>query len=131
MYYIKTCTNNGYELSKAFDSKKDAEKKLNNMRGRNKRKSEIIAIPFIRDGLNLYRDGKYYKTIVGEAKYIWLLQRYDDANSIPDMVLKDHLIDWFVKGIVDSTEDYNDDLDFHDLEDDDEDAEDIKENEDE
>jgi hypothetical protein len=94
------------ELYKIYDTIEQAEKKSNKLTKENKN-NEVIPIPSeFKAGLKLYKNGIYKKTIVEETKTLFMLNNTENMEFIPDPVLKDNLINYFVRGYF--TCDYED-----------------------
>ena len=111
-YYIRTIKERKYELSsEEFDTREDAEKKINHMHHENRSKSDTIGIPNIKVGLKLFREGKYYKTIISELPDLWFLQgEINNKDNIPNPVRKEKLIDWYVTEKIDQIEEYDEEI---------------------
>ena len=115
-YYIRAKKELNYILSTPFDTKECAEAELNKADDKAKKKSAIFEIPTIKDGLNLYRSRKYWKTIIGKSTNLWFLNDVDNLDDISTPVNKETLINWFINGSLDSDkEDYNCNIKFEDL----------------
>ena len=114
-YYIQTKKELNYILSAPFDTRESAEAELEKADDKTKKKSVIYEIPTIKDGLNLYRNGSYWKTIIGEITCLWLLGDINDLDDISTPVEKETLVRWFIKMNLDIREDYNNGIEFKDL----------------
>lgn len=118
-YYIsKLIKRNQYELLDMFNTNEEAEIAFNKLSEKNKIASKVVSIPEIKDGLILYRNGKYYRTIIGMSEFVYFLQEdINDKNEIVDPVMKENLIKWFIEEKIDAIEKYNKDLKFQNVED--------------
>jgi hypothetical protein len=94
------------ELYKLYDNYEKAEKKLKKSFKEN---GTILEIPEVRAGLVLYRaDLRYYGTIIHETKCLWLINDTDKMNEISTPILKEHIINFFIKGVFkDGIEEYD------------------------
>lgn len=116
-FYIRTIKENNYVLSEPYNTLEEAETKLQHLHKKSKPTAKIIKIPEVKNGLNLFREGKYYRTIVGSSKYVYFLDNVNKPMDICDVVLKEHLQNWYVKEILDGIETYSDDIEFKDVKD--------------
>ena len=115
-YYIRAKKELNYILSLPYDTRESAETELDKADEKTKKKSAIFEIPAIRDGLNLYRNGEYWKTIIGKSTNLWFLNNVDRLDDISTPVNKETLVNWFINGSLDaSKEDYNCNIKFEDL----------------
>ena len=115
-YYIRSKKELHFILSAPFDTRESAEAELNKADDKTKKKSNIYEIPTIKDGLNLYRSRKYWKTIIGKSTNLWFLNDVDNLDDISTPVNKETLVNWFINGSLDSDkEDYNCNIKFEDL----------------
>ena len=115
-YYIRSKKELHFILSAPFGTRESAEAELNKADDRTKKKSTIFEVPTIKDGLNLYRSGSYWKTIIGKSTNLWFLNDVDNLDDISTPVNKETLVNWFINGSLDADkEDYNCNIKFEDL----------------
>ena len=115
-YYIRSKKELHFILSAPFDTRESAEAELNKADDKTKKKSNIFEVPVIKDGLNLYRSRKYWKTIIGKSTNLWFLNDVDNLDDISTPVNKETLVNWFINGSLDADkEDYNCNIKFEDL----------------
>ena len=106
-YYVRTKKELSLELSAAFPTFELAEEKLKKMQIRTREHSSVIPIPDIRSGLRLYRNGQYWRTIIGESSSVWFCNRTDDKKEqMDDAFQKDTVLRWFVEELLDPREEY-------------------------
>ena len=86
-----------------YESKAGAESRVEGKLKRKRNKDYIIVgIPEIKAGLVLYTDGHYYKTIISETRWLWLLintQNAEGRNADPTQ--KETILKWFMHGKLD------------------------------
>ncbi|WP_297419420.1 hypothetical protein [Clostridium sp.] len=115
-YYIKTLKELNYELSEPFNTYEEAESKYKHLHEKTKRKSTIIKIPYIKNGLVLYKNNEPYKTIVGYSANLYFLKKNPyDNNEMTDIVRKEILIKWFIEEKLNPIEEYKNDIQFHNV----------------
>ena len=114
-YIVKTIDHNQYELSEPFETKEEIEAKYSRLQTKTKKISKVVQIPDIRDGLVLYKNGEYYKTITGTGSVYFLSKDVNDKHELTDMVSKESLLKWYIDGKIDTVEEYNDSIEFEDI----------------
>jgi len=110
-YYIYSPKEMSYELSE-HESREEAETKMSHMHKKKREKSRVVGIPEIKKGLKLFVDNNYYQTIVevGDNLY-YTLKDIHNEDDILNPIIKDHLIEWFLYGRLDSDrEEYNEEI---------------------
>jgi len=99
-------------LSEPFDTKEEADEKFEHLHKKTKAKSSVISIPEIKCGLKLFTKKGYYETIYSMNKNLYSAKADPfDENEIGNPILPNHLIEWFILGLLDSTkEEYDENV---------------------
>ncbi|MFC0903905.1 hypothetical protein ACFHWD_04265 [Clostridium sp. MT-14] len=98
-------TKEGHRIS--VQQNKDKEElinKLNKNYSDKKYHAKVIGIPEIKLGLKLYRNGQYYKTIIGISDTLYYMTNVNTFTPgvIPDPMRIERLTQLFIKGLLDT-----------------------------
>jgi hypothetical protein len=104
MIYHLVITKKDHKISIKEDINKDKlMNKLNKKYSDKKYHAKVIGIPKIKLGLNLYKKGEYYKTIIGVDNTLYYMVNVDNFSPgiIPDPMRIEILPQLFIEGMLD------------------------------
>lgn len=86
------------ELYKIYDNIEQAERKLKKSFQTN---GKIVKIPNIKSGLKIFRNERYYATIVRSSKNLYFLNNTENPMFYDDCILKTNMEKYFYLGRFD------------------------------
>jgi hypothetical protein len=122
---------NSYEVLDTKDTMELANKRLEKLSKKLKRTDiKIIGVPEVGAGSKLYRNGRYYATVVNESKDILFINNTENPMFYDDCILKTNIEKYFYLGKFDEgiesidedymnnlcIDDYNEDFNNEDTE---------------